>query len=236
MTESRSSTFVMYGSRAAISAGLSHIEEHVKAIEHAVAENHALVFDLARTLVESTCKAVLNERKIAYTIDDDLPQLFRSASRCVPFLPQSLSCSAEARASLRRTLQGLSTTIHGICELRNRCGFASHGTGSQLPKMESAQVLLVAAAADTIVGFLYRVHRQDPTLPTLSRELYDASGAFNESVDREFGPIRIFRSEFRASEVLFALEPETYRIHLVEYGGGQGEVDPAPADPSEVTP
>jgi len=208
MAEPFTSPFVMHGARNAMASGLSHIEEQVKGIEEAVVENPALAFDLAKTLVESTCRAILGERKIAHGEDDDLPKLFRTACQHLPFLPAMASGEA---------LNGLSTAIQGVCELRNRCGFASHGSGHPRPPMESVQALLAAGAADTMVGFLYRVHRQDRTLPPSPRALFEANPAFNDSVDEAHGTIRIFESEFRPSEVLFVMEPESYRIHLAEY-------------------
>ena len=111
----------------------------------------------------------------------------------------------------------MSTAIQGICELRNQCGFASHGSGDPRPVMEAVQALLAAEAADTIVGFLHRVHRQDRTPPPSPRPSFDDNGAFNDHVDEAFGPIRIFEVEFRPSEVLFRMEPETYRIYLAEF-------------------
>ena len=157
MAEAIIASFVMHGARDAIAAGLMHIEEQVKAIEHAVVENPALAFDLARTLVESVCRTVLSERAIAYTEDDDLPKLFRMISRSVPFLPATASGEAETRESLARTLGGVSAAIQGVCELRNQCGFASHGSGNPRPGMESVQALLAAEAADTIASLADRI-------------------------------------------------------------------------------
>lgn len=236
MAESLTAPFVMHGARDAIAAGLVHVEEQVKGIEQAVVENPALAFDLAKTLVESTCRAILRERNVAYSEDDDLPRLVRMASKHLPFLPPTASAEAETRESLTRTLNGLSTAIQGICELRNRCGFASHGSAKPRPAMESVQALLAAGAADTIVGFLHRVHRQDRTRPSSPRALYDANPAFNEYVDEAHGPIRIFESEFRASEVLFQLEPESYRIHLAEYAEEAEGAEPVSGTASGVAP
>jgi hypothetical protein len=70
----------MHGAREAFAAGLAHIEEQVRSIEQAVVENPALAFDLARTLVETVCRTILGERKVAYSEDDDLPRLFKAAS------------------------------------------------------------------------------------------------------------------------------------------------------------
>ncbi|MCC7196389.1 MAG: abortive infection family protein [Gemmatimonadaceae bacterium] len=211
------SPFVMHGARDALATGLAHIEEQVRSIEQAVVENPALAFDLARTLVETACRTILAERKVTYSEDDDLPKLFKTASNNLPFLPPTASGEAEVRKSLAQTLSGLSTAIQGICELRNQCGFASHGSGEPRPAMESVQALMAAEAADTIVGFLHRVHRQDRKPTPSPRALYVANEAFNDSVDETHGPIRIFEIELRASEVLFQMEPESYRIYAAEF-------------------
>ena len=83
--------------------------------------------------------------------------------------------------------------------------------------MEGVQALLAAEAADAIVGFLHRVHREDRTPQRPAGGTFDDNSAFNDSLDENFGPLRIHAMEFRASEVLFALEPETYRIYLADF-------------------
>ena len=232
MAEALFAPFVMHGARDAIAGGLVHIEEQVKAIERAVVENPGLAFDLARTLVESVCRAMLSERAIVYSEDDDLPKLFKTISLSLPFLPPAASGEAEMRKSLAQTLNGLHTTIQGICELRNQCGFASHGSGNPRPAMESVQALLAAEAADTIVGFLHRVHRQDRPPPS-PRAIFEDNGTFNDSVDEAHGIIRIFEAEFRPSEVLFLMEPETYRVYLAEFDTENADTAPASGGPTE---
>jgi Abortive infection C-terminus len=96
---------------------------------------------------------------------DELPKLFKMVTSNLPFLPAQASSATEVRQSLTQTLNGLHTAVQGIRELRNRCGFASHGSGAPRPAMESVQALLAAEAADAIVGFLIRVHQQDRTPP-----------------------------------------------------------------------
>jgi hypothetical protein len=238
MAEALNGPFAMHGARDAIAGGLSHIEEQVKGIERAVTENPGLTFDLAKTLVESVCRTVLSERSISFSPDDDLPRLFKTATNVLPFLPVEASGEGEIRKSLAQTLNGLHTAIQGICELRNQCGFASHGSGNPRPVMESVQALLAAAAADAIVGFLHRVHRQDRTPPPALRAVYDENPAFNSYVDDAHGAIRIFEAEFRPSDVLFQMEPETYRVYLAEFDAeAEGaEAGAAPDAPEEVTP
>ncbi|MBL0349515.1 MAG: abortive infection family protein [Elusimicrobia bacterium] len=139
MPEAITSPFVMHGARDAIAGGLAHIEQQVKSIEQSVVENPGLAFDLAKTLVESVCKVVLTELSIAFSETDDLPRLFKIASTNLPFLPPTASGETETGVSLRRTLSGLNTVIQGICELRNKCNFASHGAATPRPQMETVQ-------------------------------------------------------------------------------------------------
>jgi hypothetical protein len=202
---------------AAISSGMPHIEEQVNSIEQAVVENAGLTFDLAKTLIQSVCRTMLAERAISFDSADDLPKVFKTATANLPFLPTSLSGEPELRKSLARTLNGLHTAVHGICELRNKCGFASHGMDGSRPKLEAVQALLAAEAADTIVGFLHGVHMQDRLRPASHLAQYEENPEFNDYVDEVHEMIRIFEAEFKPSDVLFQLEPETYHVYLSEF-------------------
>lgn len=226
--------FVMLGARAAVAGGMLHIDEQVKALELAVVENTGLAFDLAKTLVESACKTILTERGGTFDKDDDVPKLFKAATLIVPFLPVGLASNAGARKSLQQTLSGLNTALQGVCELRNAYGFASHGSDGPRPQMEGIQALLVAQAADAIIGFLYGVHRQDLSRPRTVPLEYDDHPDFNEWLDDQCEPMRILLlPPYQASDVLFNVDQEAYRDLLTDYEAeGETEVQPANAEES----
>ncbi len=113
--------FIMHGARAALASGMVHIDQQIRAIEEAVVSNPALAFDLAKTLIESACRTILTERNVGFEAADDLPKLFRTATRGLPVLPVSASGEAEVRKSLLQTLNGLHTAVLGVCALRNAC-------------------------------------------------------------------------------------------------------------------
>lgn len=210
--------FAMHGARAAGAGGMPHIQEQVKALELAVVENTGLAFDLAKTIIESACKTILTERGGSFETDDDLPKLFKSVTRCLPFLPPEASTEAKARQSLAQTLSGLSTALQGVCQLRNDFGFASHGSEGPRPAMESVQATLAAQAADTIVGFLCSVHYQDTTRPHQAILEYDDNPELNEWIDDQVEAIQILAlPPYRPSEVLFNIDQEAYRDLLTGY-------------------
>lgn len=229
MSEAAPAPFTMHGAREAMANGLDHIEQQVLALERAVMETPGLAFDLAKTLIESLCRKVLDDRGIAHGRTDDLPALFNKVKRSgLPFLPPAASGATDARRSLEQTLSGLSAAIQGICALRNHCGFASHGSGKPRPAMEAAQALLAVQAADAILGFVHRLHRQDRTPPApAAPAALPRHAEFDEALDEEVGPITIREAEFRASDILFALEPATYRIYAAEFSANGEDADTA---------
>jgi len=122
--------FVMYGARAVLDAGAVHIERQISALESAVMANAGLVFDLAKTLIESACKTVLSERKFDYDGGWDLPRLLKETLGQLRLVPEGLDGEQEVSDSLRKTAGGLQTAIQGICELRNHT-VSLHTAGRQ---------------------------------------------------------------------------------------------------------
>jgi hypothetical protein len=188
-----------------------------------------LAFDLAKTVIESACRTILAERRIAFEPDYDLPRLFRTVTTNLPMLPLTASGETEARKSLVLTLSGLHTALQGVAELRNAYGFASHGTAGPRPTMESVQALLAAQAADAIVGFLYRIHRQARDTPLNVRVELDDNEGFNSYIDEANEQVQIFDLIYRPSEVLFAVDHEAYRDLLANFEPDvvEAEVDPS---------
>jgi hypothetical protein len=203
-----SDAFVMHGARTAAANGIPHISEQIAALERAVVENPSLAFDLAKFIVESTCKTILTERNIGFDKRDDLPKLFRAVTTNVPMLPVASSGEAEARKKLLQTLNGLHTALQGVCELRNSCGFASHGGDAEKPAMEGVQAVLAAQAADAIVGFLFSAHRvkRDGTQPKATGH----NRTIDKLLDTVYDPVTMLGQSYAVSEALYATDRDAY--------------------------
>lgn len=210
--------FIMLSARAAIASGMTHITQQVEALEGAVGNNPSYVFDLSKTIIESACKTIIVERGINLDEGDDLPKLFRTVSRLVPFLPTDAADDAAMKRSLLQTLNGMHTALLGVCELRNAYGFAAHGSASPRSAMESTQALLAAQAADAIVGFLFRVHKQSLSYPQITSLEYSFNSDFNDWIDEQCEPVTILDLDpYRPSDVLFSVDQEAYRDLLAGY-------------------
>ena len=194
MTDSRTKPFEMRGARDAMANGVTpHRETGGRPSRMPSMRTPGWPSIFAKTLVENVCKYVLKEHSIETKDTDDLPKLFRSVTNQLSFLPKTASSEASVRRSLGQTLSGLHTAVQGICQLRNECGFASHGSADARPALEKTQALLAAEASDTIVGFLYRVHDAERTAAAAPDLALSDNPLFNAYLDEENGMLEVGR-------------------------------------------
>lgn len=228
----------MVGARSAIldSPDAEVIEQQIDAIENALTNVPDFAFDLSKTLVESVCKTVLAD--IGYPAESkwDAPRLLKETTNRLAILPRGHPHPA-ARDSIKRTIGGLLQTIQGLCELRNRYGTASHGRDSSSAKLDLRHATLAAQAADTIVSFLYRMHRDTRMQTPGARMYYGDYVDFNDAFDRDNDPIQLGGVELLPSRVLFHGDLEAYKAALNEYlaeqsGAGDGIANSSPGEPN----
>jgi len=211
--------FQMSGCRTAILSGpvAESIEQQIRAIENALESVPDFAFDLSKTLVESVCKTVLADIGQPADPNWDCPRIVKETTNRLSLLPRDHPDPARARESVEKTLRGLLQTIQGLCELRNQHGMASHGRDAHAARMDVRQATLAAQAADTIVSFLYRIHRDALSQTPGARVYYEDHGDFNQDFDEKAGPIRLGTLELQASRVLFHADREAYKAALNEF-------------------
>ena len=229
--------FRMVGARTAVLDGpnVEAIEQQIHTIESTLESVPDLAFDLSKTLVESVCKTVLAD--IGQPADPkwNAQKLLKETTNFLALLPRNHPASAKGRGSVKRTIQGLLQTIQGLCELRNSYGMASHGRDDFSPRLGLRQATLAAQAADTIVSFLYRIHRDALMQNPGARIYYEDHADFNEAFDNNNETIRVSDLGLRPSEVLFKGDPEAYKAalndHIAEQNGFDDRDNPiAPGD------
>jgi hypothetical protein len=219
MANDSTNEFLMHGSRAVLAAFGSavHIEHQVKTIEQAVFKTPALAFDLAKALIETICRTILQDRGKPYDSTWELNRLFTETTQCLRLVPDSHTADPEVRRSIQKTLTGLNGLVQGLCELRNKGGIASHGHDAFDAPLQPMQALLAARAADALVHYLFSVHRSYVRDPNVGRVRYEDSDDFNEFVDENHEPVKIFELVFQPSEVLFYVDEDGYRAKLAEF-------------------
>lgn len=213
----------MHGARQvlAMAGDALHLEQQIRAIELAVRDAPNLAFDLARSLVETVCKTILTDR--GATPPKGYDDLLRDTYSCVQLTPPPAEDAVVA--GFRKIVEGLDGAVGGISALRKNEGLASHGKDAYTLPTERIQAEFVARAADAIVSFLYRCHRQFSSLEA-RHLIYDDYPKLNEYIDEIHEPVRIFQYELTPSKVLFSTDREAYREQVMEElpdGAGDNE-------------
>jgi hypothetical protein len=219
MADASVGQFRMVGVRAALADGpiAEAIEQQINAIESTMESVPDFAFDLSKTLVESVCKTVLADIGQPTDPNWDAPRLLRETTNRLSLLPRNHKDTQKARESVEKTIRGLLQTIQGLCELRNNFGMASHGRDSYTSRLDLRQATLAAQAADTIVSFLYRIHRDALLQSPGARVYYEDHMDFNEIFDRDYEVVKFGELELLPSRVLFHTDQEAYKTSLNEF-------------------
>jgi len=104
---------------------------------------------VARTLLETVTKRILNESNIQYSDKDDLPKLYGAAAKALNLAPNQ-----HTEEPIKAILGGAMNLVNGIGTLRNRLS-DSHGRGGRLPVRPSPRhASLAVNTAGAVATFL----------------------------------------------------------------------------------
>lgn len=78
---------------------------------------------ISRTLIESTCKHILDEAGVGYGTADDLPALYKATAKRLNLAPEQ-----HTEESFKRVLGGCTSVVEGLGSIRSKLGDA-HGKG-----------------------------------------------------------------------------------------------------------
>lgn len=116
--------------------------------------NPAGAITASRSAIESVCKHICGERRVAYSDSDTLPTLFKKTVRTLSLAPEQ-----HGDAAVRQTLQGAVTVVDGLAAVRNAFGDA-HGKGKGVPGTPEAYGALAVNMATGVTRLLLDAHGQ----------------------------------------------------------------------------
>lgn len=121
--------FILQASRqiSEMAAGAFHIKAQIQAIESAIEQSPAFVFDLSKSLIDTVCKTILEDRGVKLPGKPDSPELLRETLKALKLHHDDVDQTEKTYDSLKKTANGLQTAVAGICELRNTHGLIGHG-------------------------------------------------------------------------------------------------------------
>lgn len=111
----------------------------------------------ARTLLESVCKTILEDRGIEYNDRrDDLPKLYGRVAKALRLAP-----SDHTEEQFRQILGGCMAVVNGLASVRNRDS-DSHGKGRKSYRPDQRHAALAVGLAGTVALFLIETHETQP--------------------------------------------------------------------------
>lgn len=127
-----------------------HVEEIWQRALNRRSQQPDAAITAARTLLESTCKTILDEFEVAYTEKDDLPKLYRRVSEQLNLAPDQ-----HTEQVFRQILGGCQAVVEGLGSVRNKLSDA-HGKGKRPVKPDPRHAELAVNLAGTMAVFLVR--------------------------------------------------------------------------------
>jgi len=107
---------------------------------------------VARTLLETVCKRVLDAMSVAYTDKEDLPKLYSLAAKSLNLAPDQ-----HTEEPIKAILGGATNLVNGIGTLRNRLS-DSHGRGGKPIKPSPRHASLAVNTAGAVATFLVETY------------------------------------------------------------------------------
>ncbi|MGA8744582.1 MAG: abortive infection family protein [Solirubrobacterales bacterium] len=107
---------------------------------------------LSRTMLESVCKTILDDREVDYKERDDLPKLYKNVSASLGIAP-----SDHTEEQFKAILGACTTVVHELGSLRNRVS-DSHGPGRVVYNPAPRHAALAVNLAGSMALFLMQTH------------------------------------------------------------------------------
>lgn len=109
---------------------------------------------LARTLLETICKHIIDGSSANYNETDELPRLYRIAAGCLNLAPDQ-----HTEDIFKRILGGCQTIVEGLGAIRNRLSDA-HGRGPKPTRASGRHAALAVNLAGAMALFLVETARE----------------------------------------------------------------------------
>jgi hypothetical protein len=110
----------------------------------------------SRTMLESVCKHICDERGVAYENSWDLSRLYKATAAAMNIAPDQHS-----EQVIKQILSGVTTVVAGLGALRNSLSDA-HGRGKNAVRPAPRHAKLAVNAGFAIAGFLIDTHVERP--------------------------------------------------------------------------
>ena len=109
---------------------------------------------LAKELIESCCKMILDELGIKWSKNDDVPQLTNKAMGALNLLPANIHETDQGADAIKAVLGNSRAIPTKLAEIRNPFG-SGHGKSASFQGLEERHAKLAVGSSITFVDFIW---------------------------------------------------------------------------------
>ena len=112
---------------------------------------------MAKELIESCCKTILDEKGIEYSKNDDVPQLADKTMNALDLLPANVQSTDRGAEAIKAVLGNLRAIPTKLAEIRNPFG-SGHGKSASFQGLEARHAKLAVGSSITFVDFIWNTY------------------------------------------------------------------------------
>ncbi len=112
---------------------------------------------IAKELIESCCKTILEDLGIAWSKTDDVPQLTSKTMDALNLLPASVQATDQGADAVKAVLGNLRAIPSKLAEIRNPFG-SGHGKSASFQGLEERHAKLAVGSSITFVDFIWSTY------------------------------------------------------------------------------
>ncbi len=118
---------------------------------------------MAKELIESCCKTILDEMSVTYSKDDDVPQLESKTMDILNLLPANVQSTDRGADAIKAVLGNLRAIPTKLAEIRNPFG-SGHGKSASFQGLEVRHAKLAVGSSITFVDFIWSTYESSKTV------------------------------------------------------------------------
>lgn len=132
----------------------AYLSQQIELMISMQSTNPTYAIGLAKELIESCCKTILDEMGISWNKSDDVPQLTSKALNALNLLPANIQATDQGADAIKAVLGNLRAIPTKLAELRNPFG-GGHGKSASFQGLEERHAKLAVGSSITFVDFVW---------------------------------------------------------------------------------
>lgn len=133
--------------------------KEIERLENATDSDPALAIGTAKELIETCCKTILKNQRVAFTKNDDLGNLTKKLTKELLLVPEGISDDAKGAKNIRLILRNLTQLSNNLAQLRGLYG-TGHGRDGQFRGLQPRHARLAVTSAIAFIDFVTETYRQ----------------------------------------------------------------------------